>query len=87
MKRYIKSNNSNDRDRLRRWGFTDDEINQLGDDKIAQMISDADKPLLSPEVEKQIYAEFDRATAEEICALIECGETVDSAIQSVLFGD
>lgn len=85
MKRYIKSSKASNRDRLRKWGFTDDEIDQLGDEKIRQMLHEADKPLLSPEVEKQIYSEFDPATAAEICARIECGDTVDGAIQSVLF--
>lgn len=90
MKRYIKSNYmGNTPDEFRKYLKTylgDD----LSDQDIEDMVNDAfpknRKPevLLTPELENQIYSEFPRKQADEICSLIECGYSVDNAIQTVL---
>ena len=85
MKRYVKSAKSQkDIDRLHRWGFTDEEIDKFSDAEVAEMVKSADEPLLPPDLENQIYSEFSARDADEICALIENGYSVDAAIQSVL---
>lgn len=90
MKRYIKSNYmGNTPDEFRKYLKTylgDD----LSDQDIEDMVNDAfpknRKPevLLTSELESQIYSEFPRKQADEICSLIECGYSVDNAIQTVL---
>ena len=84
MKRYVKAGKSDNHiERLRRWGFTDEEIRKFSKEEIEEMIKSADEPL-PPDLEEQIYSEFSARDAEDICALIEMGHSVDSAIQTVL---
>ncbi len=85
MKRYIKSGKTNNYiERLHRWGFTDEEISKFSKEEIEEMIKSADEPLLPPDLEEQIYSEFSTRDADDICALIEMGYSVDAAIQTVL---
>lgn len=87
MKRYVRTAVSNNAiARLHKWGFTDEEISKFSEAEIAEMIKSADDPLLPPDLENQIYSEFSSRDADEICALIENGYSVDAAIQSVLEG-
>lgn len=84
MKRYIKSGKTNNYiERLHRWGFTDEEISKFSKAEIEEMIKSADEPLPS-DLEEQIYSEFSTRDADDICALIEMGHSVDSAIQTVM---
>ena len=84
MKRYIKSGKINNYiERLHRWGFTDEEISKFSKEEIEEMIKSADEPLPS-DLEEQIYSEFSTRDADDICALIEMGHSVDSAIQTVM---
>lgn len=86
MKRYIRSNKIDDyKAKLRKYGFTDEDLNQFTDAEIIAIATDGDETEVSPELEKQLYSEFGPVAAKEICALIECGYSVDNAIQTVLF--
>jgi len=86
MKRYIRSNKIDDyKAKLRKYGFTDEDLDQFTDEEITAIATDGDEAEVSSELEKQLYSEFGPVAAEEICALIECGYSVDNAIQTVLF--
>ena len=85
MKRYIKCNKIDDyKAKLRKYGFTDEDLNQFTDEEIIAIATDDDGTEVSPDLAKQLYSEFGPRMAEEICALIECGYSVDNAIQTVL---
>jgi hypothetical protein len=94
MKRYIKSTRSSDflveKETFR--NYLKQYQEDLTDQDIEDMVNEAypDEPrqaeqLLTDELRQQIYSEFEADEAEEICALIECGYSVDNAIQTVLF--
>lgn len=86
MKRYVRADAKDDfREYLQQFKGDD-----LTDQDIENMVYDAFRPeakhevLLTPELEDKIYREFSPEDADEICALIECGYSVDAAIQSVI---
>ena len=59
------------------------------EDDIEDMVRDAFDPthkeeLLTSELENEIYQNFNRKDADEICRLIELGYSVDNAIQTVI---
>ena len=88
MKRYIKSS-SNKKDEYRNY-LKQYQGDDLSDQDIEDMVNDAfpekrgEEKLLTPELERDIYRNFVPKDADEICALIECGYSVDNAIQTVL---
>lgn len=96
MKRYIKSTRDADfleeKEMFR--NYLKEFQGDLTDQDIEDMVNDAypnhprqTEEYLTPELERQIYDEFDPTIAEEICALVECGYSVDNAIQTVISED
>jgi len=87
MKRYIRSNKIDEyKATLRKYGFADEDLDLFTDDEITSIITYDDYEV-TPELRKQLYTEFSRADADEICRLIELGYSVDNAIQTVVTRD
>ena len=85
MKRYIRSNKIDEyKAQLRKYGFTDEDLEQFTDEEITEIATYDEESEFSPEFKSQLYSEFSAAEADEICRLIELGYSVDNAIQTML---